>query len=256
MNTLTNKVNNQDERVFLDAKQCPQEGLIEHLARYIFATRYVNNNNVLDVASGTGYGSFILGGASASSVLGLDGGFVATDWAKRNYARENVEFLQYDAQKIVALEKKFDLIVSYETIEHLEDYTRFLDGVKQCLALDGTFIVSTPYRLPENTLNGKPRNPHHRIEWTFLEFQAVLNSFFPVIQWFTQGLRIKKGPFPFSRTFRSRAIKRWYSKNGFYPSPRGFEDVAIRPFPVSLESFVEGKYLIAVCGIEQKGNNG
>jgi 2-polyprenyl-3-methyl-5-hydroxy-6-metoxy-1,4-benzoquinol methylase len=126
----------------------------EHLARYRFACRYCEGKTVADMACGTGYGSEALRAAAASVV---------------SYDREPLcgnRILDFDRQ---SWPEKYDVIVSFETIEHLENPDFFLRNVH---ASCGLFVVSSPI--------GEMRgyNPHHKQVWTLEEFQAKVERWF------------------------------------------------------------------------------
>jgi len=64
----------------------------DHIERYNFASRYVENRNVLDIACGVGYGSFILSHANARLVDGVDICRRSIDYAKTNYNASNINY--------------------------------------------------------------------------------------------------------------------------------------------------------------------
>ncbi len=71
----------------------------------------------------------------------------------------------------------FDVVVSFETIEHFAEQAQFLQEVRRVLRPGGLFIVSTPDRdnySPSET----PANPYHVQELTEAEFEALLRSRF------------------------------------------------------------------------------
>lgn len=236
-----------EERVCLDLKQCGINGMLEHMSRYLFATRFVQSNRVLDVACGTGYGTMMLANASAALAVGADLDPAAQHWAASHFQTPGLQYRLIDACAIDSLNQKFDLIVSFETIEHLREPDRFVHAVRRSLAPGGTFLISTPFRRRETSkADGSPLNPHHLFEWDFLEFRAFLSKHFQAIDWYTQGIWPKKDRYPFSRSFRKRKIRRWYRENAA-ESPRFAFDPAVRRFPEPLGNLVEALYLIAVC---------
>lgn len=115
----------------------------EHIVRYQAAADLVKGKTVLDIASGSGYGSALLA-ATASRVYGVDVDQDAIDYANKNYKSDQVEFLKGDGRKIPLEDGSVDVVVSFETIEHIEDYNGFMREVKRVLKTDGLFILSTP----------------------------------------------------------------------------------------------------------------
>ena len=144
----------------------------EHEQRYeFFAARYVGLD-VLDAACGIGYGSAIIARRGAKSVTGIDIAPEAIEYARKNYARPGVSFESASAEALGSLGKTFDLVVSFETIEHLKAPRVFLRQVRQVLRPGGTFICSSPNR----DFAGKPKdyaNPYHLSEMSLEEFTAA-----------------------------------------------------------------------------------
>ena len=237
------------ERVLVDAKLTDSRLILEHLARYIFATDLVKGGyRVLDCASGAGYGAHILKNAGAEAVHGYDLDAEAVSWAKTHYKAEGLEFFE---QNILTTssdsEASYDLVTSFETIEHVPDPDKMIKALHSKLKPGGILCISTPFKIPENTApDGKPYNIYHLFEWTFGEFRQILEKCFTEIEWFTQGLRPIKGSLPFSRSFRARAAASWYKQHKA-KMPRGILDFEVRMFPADLSSLVEGKNMLAVC---------
>lgn len=158
----------------------------EHAARYDFARQYVKGLRVLDAACGTGYGSAMLADAGACSVLGVDISSEAIEFARRQYGtKRNLEFIQASVFQLTRfVSGPFDLCVSFETIEHLEEPERFLSDVRSLLSPGGRLLISTPNRYIYSPLNRDGRsshNPFHKIEWTTEEFTHLLSEHFTVM---------------------------------------------------------------------------
>ena len=145
----------------------------EHMVRYVFASRFVEDKTVLDVASGVGYGSDMLRSAGAAGVVGLDRSMEAVAYGRDRHSATQPDYVVGDAQCLPFGDQQFDAVVSFETIEHLDDHRRFLDEIKRVMRPDGLLIVSTPNRgvYPEG-------NPFHTKEFTFEEFETDLAGYF------------------------------------------------------------------------------
>src|SRR4030066_783433 len=96
----------------------PMDSFLEHISRYIFALAYVENKNVLDIACGTGYGSYFLAKNGAKFVAGGDISEIAINYAKNKYKLDTLEFEVENVMKMSYPSEHFDVIVSFETIEH------------------------------------------------------------------------------------------------------------------------------------------
>jgi SAM-dependent methyltransferase len=157
----------------------------EHLNRYYFASRLSSGKTVLDLASGEGYGSAILA-KTAKKVIGVDIDGGAVRHASEKYAQNNLEFKQGDGCKIPIEGKDvFDLICSFETIEHIQEKDQILliEEFGRLIKDDGLLIISSP----NSDILGKDDNPHHLKELTFHEFDRILSDRFPHRLWYVQN---------------------------------------------------------------------
>ena len=151
----------------------------EHFARYAFASRYAAGRRVLDVGCGTGYGSAELA-RSAASVTGIDFAAEAVDHASSHYS--GIRFVQGSASALPFPAEAFELIVSFEVIEHLPDWPQMLAEVRRVLGPDGLFVVSTPNRVfYERTRGEQGANPFHHHEFEYHEFRDALREHFSCV---------------------------------------------------------------------------
>ena len=79
----------------------------------------------------------------------------------------------------------FDVVVSFETIEHLKNYRRFLDECRRVLKKDGLFICSTPNKqiFSPHTEVSVPVHVH---EFYINEFHSLLKEYFIDIRLYGQ----------------------------------------------------------------------
>jgi SAM-dependent methyltransferase len=148
----------------------------EHRARYWFARRYASGMNVLDAACGTGYGSALLA-ETAQSVIGVDIARDAVEYARRNFHSPNIHYAQADCLTLPFPSGRFDLVVAFEIIEHLENPEAFLTELRRVLHPSGLLILSTPNRLYYTDDRGEV-NPFHRREFSYPEFEEILRPLF------------------------------------------------------------------------------
>lgn len=105
--------------------------LIEHLARYHFASYYVYGK-VLDFACGTGFGSHIIAKNCKEKVIevvGLDDDEHVINYAKSTYYQPKTKFHVGDVTDPSLPDRlgmTFDCILSFETIEHVSEEKQFL----------------------------------------------------------------------------------------------------------------------------------
>ena len=149
---------------------------IEHYHRYLFARSLVGGAEVLDVASGEGYGSALLAQV-ARSVIGVEHSGSAVRAAADNFPRQNLQFIQGDARTLPVANGCVDAVVSFETIEHFDRHDDFLREVRRVLRSEGSFIVSTPDRDIYSPA-GTPANPFHVRELSPVEFASLLRGSF------------------------------------------------------------------------------
>jgi SAM-dependent methyltransferase len=157
---------------------------LEHFHRYLFTLKFAENSDVVDVASGEGYGSALLSQV-AKSVIGIDVDSDIVQHANRCYGSQSLSFRSGNATKLPCDSASVDVVASFETIEHLEDHDSFLAEVKRVLRADGLLVVSTPDRPVYNaTLTEK--NQYHLKELDRLEFQDLLSKYFRNFKIFEQ----------------------------------------------------------------------
>jgi SAM-dependent methyltransferase len=149
---------------------------IEHLHRYFFARSLCRNLDVLDVASGEGYGSALLAQV-AKSVVGVDIAEESVEHAKAAHGMPGLIFLHGDARRIPCSDSSFDAVVSFETLEQFYQHAEFLAEIRRVLRPGGLFIVSSPERDVYSPAGGTP-NPYHVRELTHTEFDALMRQNF------------------------------------------------------------------------------
>jgi len=170
---------------FVDPKITGAEIHYEHLHRYAFASQFVEGKDVLDLASGEGYGSCILS-KNANRVVGVEIDQDAVAHARSKYIKHNLEFEQGSILEIpIEGRDVFDVIVCFEAIEHVGDHNKLLSEVKRLLKGDGLFIVSTPNKKVYSDDPGY-KNPYHVNELYFDEFKYLLSTYFSNIYFLGQ----------------------------------------------------------------------
>lgn len=152
-----------------------EEFYLEHISRYLFASQFVRDKVVLDIACGSGYGTDLLLMAGAKRIFGIDISKEAVDYCREKYKNKNIEFMAGSVTNIPMEDNSVDVLVSFETIEHVneEDQIKFLEETKRILKPEGLFVVSTP-----NPLIYPKGNPFHLKELSLDEFKNVLGNYF------------------------------------------------------------------------------
>lgn len=146
--------------------------LERHLAAYRWAAGRAAGRRVLDAGCGEGYGAALLA-ESARAVVGIDRPEPVAV-ARARHRAPNLEFRVADLERLGELGERFELVVSFQVIEHLPDPVGFLRGLRECTAPGGEILVTTP-----NRLMSVSENPYHLREWTAPELAELARTVLP-----------------------------------------------------------------------------
>ncbi|MSP02996.1 MAG: methyltransferase domain-containing protein [Acetobacteraceae bacterium] len=152
---------------------------IEHYHRYLFARGLCRDRDVLDVASGEGYGAAQLAQV-ARRVVGVECAGATARNAAVNFPRDNLHFIQADARSLPLCDASVDVVTSFETIEHFDRQEDFVAEVHRVIRPNGSFVVSTPDR-DIYSPPGTPPNPFHVQEFDRTEFLDLLYRHFKYV---------------------------------------------------------------------------
>lgn len=153
----------------------------EHYTRYFAAEDIIKGKVVLDIASGSGYGTKMLA-ENAKHVYGVDVNEQAVNYSKKHFGSKNIEYLVGDGIRIPLDDNSVDVVITFETIEHIEDYKTFIKEVKRVLRPDGIAIVSTP-----NDIEFAEGNHFHLHEFEYEELVGLLKKDFKNIKPYFQS---------------------------------------------------------------------
>lgn len=151
---------------------------LEHLHRYAFSLLYCSGRNVLDLACGEGYGTAMLA-TVARSIVGVDVCEAAVKSAAETYLgeRRNLEYRVADVTRLPFPDGTFDVVVSFETIEHVTEQERMLDEIARVLTPTGLLILSSPDKRTYSDESGM-RNEFHVRELYRHELENLVASRF------------------------------------------------------------------------------
>jgi 2-polyprenyl-3-methyl-5-hydroxy-6-metoxy-1,4-benzoquinol methylase len=153
-----------------------------HLARYEFATGWTAGKRVADIACGTGYGCRVLATqGQAAAVTGIDSSDEAIDYARSRHGLPNIEYRVAEGSGTGFPDAAFDVLTSFETIEHVADDAELVDEFARVLVPGGALICSTPNQWPLEIAR------HHRREYDRAGFLAVLERQFELDQLYSQN---------------------------------------------------------------------
>ena len=166
--------------------ECQREIWYEHMHRYALLKPLVAGRKVLDAACGEGYGSDMLA-QWADHVTGVDIDAQSVAHARARYTKENLQFVESNVLKLPFEDNSFEVVVSFETLEHLAEHQELLEEFKRVLKDDGYLVISTPDKAEYSDKTGFD-NAYHVKELYKDEFKALLDPYFSHQQWFGQKL--------------------------------------------------------------------
>lgn len=148
-----------------------------HLNRYLTAKPYVAGKRVLDVACGEGYGSKLLKDWGATSVVGVDISAEALQIANSSFSEDGITFLNHSAEQLPFESDSFDVVVSFETIEHLEHPEVFLSEIARVVKFNGTVILSCPNDNYYAKNLDNYTNPYHLRRYSWSDFRDLAEKY-------------------------------------------------------------------------------
>jgi len=151
--------------------------------RYKFASDFIKGSDkVLDIACGDGFGINIIK-QYCKQIVGVDN---QLNPKSEETLDEKITIHIMDAMDI-DFDNEFDVIISFETIEHLPKPKDFLLKLRKGLKNEGILILSTPIVKNSRYISG-PINPYHFKEYEVYELiNLVLQSHFRILKIFIQG---------------------------------------------------------------------
>jgi GT2 family glycosyltransferase/ubiquinone/menaquinone biosynthesis C-methylase UbiE len=202
---------------------------LEHYHRYATVLDLVAGKDVLDVACGEGYGSAMMAGV-ASTVTGIDIADEAVQHAIATYRQTNLQYRQGSATALDLPDASFDVVVSFETIEHLAEQEEMLRELRRVLRPSGLLVISSPNRPVYSEESGE-HNEFHVRELDFNEFDALLKQQFGAIHYL--GQRMLMGSVIQPLEGQPESYRAWHLEGGaMVPGAAGLSDAV---------------YFLAVC---------
>ena len=157
----------------------------EHWHRYCAVLAIATGKRVLDAACGEGYGSALLAGR-ASEVTGVDIDAEAILHAVSRYGEKpNLRFVGGSCAALPLADASVDVVISFETIEHIARQEAMLSEFRRVLVADGILVVSSPNKLVYSGETGCV-NEYHIRELTRQELATMLAAAFPKQAWYGQ----------------------------------------------------------------------
>lgn len=124
------------EAIFGKIDRC-SKAYEDYIRRY---SKTIKNSRVLDVGCGLGNYTSLFS-ESKNEVFGLDVG----DFRLPKFS-DSFEFVKYDGEKMPFPDKHFDVIVSFDVIEHVKNDLQFVKEIKRIIKPKGKILIATPNR--------------------------------------------------------------------------------------------------------------
>jgi len=151
-----------------------------HIKAYEYVAALADGKNVLDLGCGLGYGTAIIS-KSALKVIGADIDKDAVASAASLNRGSNMSFTHIEpTDKVLSSFKDsvFDIVISFQVIEHVEDVASYLSSINRVLKKDGILFIATPNRNARNLSIQHPWNHHHLREYSKEELKKLMENYF------------------------------------------------------------------------------
>ena len=163
----------------------PEEARRMFYSNYKWASNYTKDKIVLDCACGSGYGTDFIAG-NCSSVVGGDVDARIVKYAKDNYPSEKIRWACFSITSIPCPDSYFDVVVSFDTIEHVKDDYKVLPELKRVTKEDGYIILSTPLNNFRKEQGEEGVDPTHIREYSAYEWLSMLSTHFSEAEFFAR----------------------------------------------------------------------
>ncbi len=173
---------NEERGLHMDMTRDTGERSDAHIIRYQWACNYIKpGDRVLDAACGLGYGGHVVRHLThAARVVGVDGSDYAIDYARKAFlcAEDRAEYRVGMLPDVLPEypDGSFEVIISFETLEHVEEPVKLLQEFYRLLSPGGRIIVSVPNDWSDET-GGDP-NPFHLHVYDWGRLKSELSSNF------------------------------------------------------------------------------
>jgi SAM-dependent methyltransferase len=195
---------------------------VRHRYAYSLVEIYAHpDDDLLDVGAGEGYGATIVGDWVAS-YRGVDVSSETVDHATRRYGSAQVHFDHY-GDTLPYPDDSFDLITSFQVIEHVADVDRYLEELSRVSRPDAAILMTTPNRRLRLRDGERPWNRFHLREYDADGLHSVLESKFSAVELF--GIRGSAAleSQELARLARARRLARWDPLGLRYSLPRAID---------------------------------
>ena len=142
-----------------------------HEAAYLHLLGEMTGGLLVEVGTGEGYGSAILG-ARADTVIAIDYDALSVAHMATHYPQIGV--VRGNLAALPVARGNADTVASLQVIEHAWDHPQFVTECARLLRPGGLFMLTTPNRLTFSPGLDKPVNPFHTHEFSALELSNLV----------------------------------------------------------------------------------
>lgn len=157
-----------------------QEEYVNYLLHLFSYTHVISiippESIILDSGCGDGYGAFLLS-KYVKKVIGIDLDRETISRARQNYSG-NIRFDLYEGVRLPYEKSVFDIVTSFQVIEHVEDVDLYLREIKRVLKPGGRLFITTPNRVHRLRPGQEPWNIYHKREYDRKTLERTLKNVF------------------------------------------------------------------------------
>jgi SAM-dependent methyltransferase len=168
------------ERLIPEDTQTPihQIQVLRHLFVYEHVKERLKPTDiVLDLGFGEGYGTSLLA-PKCHEIVGIDVEQKVVDYANQRHRTDNCHFEKYDGHTLPFDKEYFDIVVSFQVIEHIDNEPQFVSEIHRVLKPGGRLLLTTPNKATRLNPGQKPFNRFHKREYYSHELEKVLKQSF------------------------------------------------------------------------------
>ncbi|MCU4754412.1 class I SAM-dependent methyltransferase [Halobacteria archaeon AArc-curdl1] len=170
------------DRLYSSAIYPKPQTRAQHYYRYVFAANQAADrdaSSVLDIAAGLSYGTHIFK-TKLGSELEYIAGDISVDalaYGQKYYSPDNS--IQADGQNLPLDANSVDIVVSFETMEHIPNVEEYLKELNRVISPNGDLFFSVPN---DEDLDSKEEHnvkeyPHMHV-FDYEKFRDTLNRYF------------------------------------------------------------------------------
>lgn len=222
------------------------------LGRYEFlATLIKPGDTLLDIGINSGSQLKLLA-QRARMVIGVETSYLEARLGAFNTSHlNNTSVAQVNGEQLAFPDECFDVVSSFECIEHVNNPKKMLAEIRRVLKPNGFAVISTP----NSDISGSRfLSTSHLREWPLTEFQQLLGEYFQQIDWYGQRITTGKSSQGLYTQIRSSFVYEVYTR-----MPRKAKSLASNAFqnatlgnswtvkPLNLTTREKPLIAIAIC---------